>query len=184
MSDEFIVRHCSPTLAGIKTGSLFTYEYMSKDELNHGIRRLNRKLVGKGLRVIPLRVGDKRALIYVFRPSMLEADISKRSSTFILRKCGYETRTADSCVMQLISRLRQQEEFPHEIGLFLGYPPEDVIGFIENKGKYCKCVGTWKVYGDEAKARETFRRFRRCTDHYIQRIASGNTIEQLTVVVN
>ncbi len=26
-------------------------------------------------------------------------------------------------------------DFPHEIGLLLGYPPEDVIGFIENRGQ-------------------------------------------------
>ena len=33
MSEELIVRHCSPTLAGIKTGSLFSSEYSSEDEV-------------------------------------------------------------------------------------------------------------------------------------------------------
>ena len=28
---------------------------------------------------------------------------------------------------------RKIDEFPHDIGLFLGYPPEDVLGFITNK---------------------------------------------------
>ncbi len=40
-------------------------------------------------------------------------------------------------------------QFPHEIGLFLGYPPEDVCGYIRNKGKCQKCTGHWQVYGDE-----------------------------------
>ena len=39
-------------------------------------------------------------------------------------------------------------KFPHEIGIFLGYPLADVAGFIRNKGRNCKCIGTWKVYGD------------------------------------
>ena len=36
----------------------------------------------------------------------------------------------------------------------LGYPAEDVQGFIENETKECKCVGCWKVYGDEEKAKK------------------------------
>lgn len=43
-------------------------------------------------------------------------------------------------------RLQRFEAFPHEIGLFLSYPPEDVRGFIEHKGHESKCEGCWKVY--------------------------------------
>ena len=42
------------------------------------------------------------------------------------------------CIVKLIGRLQENEGFPHEIGLFLGYPPEDVLGFIENKGEFFK----------------------------------------------
>lgn len=44
-------------------------------------------------------------------------------------------------------------EFPHEVGLFLSYPPEDVKGFIDHRANDFKCAGLWKVYGDEEKAR-------------------------------
>ena len=43
-------------------------------------------------------------------------------------------------------------EFPHEVGLFLSYPPEDVKGFIDHRANDFKCAGLWKVYGDEEKA--------------------------------
>lgn len=49
------------------------------------------------------------------------------------------------CVSQLVRRLRRQEDFPHEVGLFLSYPPEDVAGFIANNARRCKCAGLWKV---------------------------------------
>ena len=54
------------------------------------------------------------------------------------------------------SRLAQREDFPHEIGLFLGYPLGDVIGFIKNAGQNCKCVGCWKVYCNECEAIKAF----------------------------
>lgn len=74
-------------------------------------------------------------------------------------------------------------EFPHEIGLFLGYPPEDVCGFIENRAGGYKCVGEWKVYGDADKAKEIFAKYRKCTEVYCAQFAQGKSIERLTVAV-
>lgn len=87
----------------------------------------------------------------------------------------------DSCLVHLRRRLAEGGEFPHEIGLFLGYPPEDVDGFIKNKACGFKCVGCWKVYGDREKAEKTFSRFRKCTEVYYDQWSKGKTIEGLTV---
>jgi len=70
-------------------------------------------------------------------------------------------------------------EFPHEIGLFLGYPVEDVRGFIEQRGKDCKLSGYWKVYGDEQAARRLFHQFDRCRDTARGYIERGMTILEL-----
>ena len=67
MSEELIIRHCSPTLAGLKTGNLFSCTFCTEEELRQDIIALNRKLVPKGLRVLPLRLEGDRALIYVYR---------------------------------------------------------------------------------------------------------------------
>ena len=81
MSDDYLVRHCAPTLAGIKTGSIFTCPYESKDALLHMVRGLNKRLASKGLRILPLRLSEKKALIYIFRPKYLSKkyDTSKIS---------------------------------------------------------------------------------------------------------
>ena len=67
------------------------------------------------------------------------------------------------------------------MGLFLSYPPEDVLGFICNRACNHKCVGCWKVYGDAREARKTFGRYRRCTEIYCARFAQGTTLERLAV---
>ena len=123
MSDEVVIRHCSPTLAGLKTGSLFSYRYDSEDELRRDIRAMNRVLVPKGLRVLSLRCKQGRALIYLYRPSRLGRDLTAPVAAHLLEDRGYPWGDPDLCVVKLIQQLRSQEEFPHEIGLFLGYPP-------------------------------------------------------------
>ena len=183
MSDQVLITQCAPTLAGFKTGSLFTCPYTDRRQLARDLRRLNRMLRSRGLRVIPLLHSQHRALIYVYRPKELAADLSGEVPRQILQQAGYESITANRCVLELIRRLSLREDFPHEIGLFLGYPPEDVQGFIENKGAGYKCVGCWKVYGDEQAARETFDRYRRCTDALCSRWKSGVRMEQLVAAV-
>lgn len=180
MSEEMVVKHCSPTLAGMKTGNMFSCEFKDINEMRESIRRLNRALAKKGIRVIPLRHRENRTLIYVFRPSMLMKDLSDDRACRILEERGYEEETPAKCIVRLMKNLKDSSEFPHEIGLFLGYPPEDVCGFIENKSGACKCVGCWKVYGDEEKAKETFAKYKECAEVYYDRWSKGFTLEGLT----
>lgn len=181
MSDDFIVRNCAPTLAGLKTGSMFSCPFESKDALLNSVRQMNKRLGPKGLRVLPLRFSEKKALIYLYRPKKLRRDLAHTAATELLKQHGYNTASCEKCVVHLVRKLRRQEDFPHEIGLFLGYPPEDVWGFIENKACNCKCVGCWKVYGDEAAARKKFAQYKKCTRVYCDQWAKGKDIERLTV---
>ena len=50
-------------------------------------------------------------------------------------------------------RLQSSLEFPHEIGIFLGYPPADVDGFMHRK-EDCRISGLWKVYDDIREAEQ------------------------------
>ena len=159
MSIDYVIQHAAPTLAGIKTGNLFPCTFASTQDMVRDLREVHRVLVPRGLRLLPLRRKDDRALLYLFRPADLSRDLA-----------GQEAR-----------RLREGEEFPHEIGLFLGYPPEDVAGFMTHRGKNCKCVGCWKVYGDEYAARRRFAAYQSCTANYCRRRAGGASLEGLTV---
>lgn len=175
------MRHCSPTLAGLKAGSMFSCSYSSTEELMDYVESSNRILGPKGIRVVILRCGNGRALIYVFRPKAVRKILENQHVKTILQKRGYRKMQLESCICRLSSRIQQGGEFPHEVGLFLGYPPEDVEGFIENKARNQKCVGTWKVYGDEAAARKKFAMYKRCTHIYCTQWEQGKSIERLTV---
>lgn len=181
VSDELLIRYCSPTLAGLKTGNLFTCAFSERKELAARIRAFNKKLCPKGLRALPLRWQDGRALIYLYRPGRLAQDLKNGSVAALLRRYGYPCGSPERCIATLMHRLRSGAEFPHEIGLFLSYPPEDVQGFIENQAANCKCVGCWKVYGDKAAAERTFRRYKACTDAYYRHWVNGVPVEALAV---
>lgn len=181
MSEELIVRHCSPTLAGLKTGSLFPARFTDENELRNTVRSLNHMLLKKGLRVLPLRYRNGTGLIYVYRPAHLQNDLQDEAAAALLAECGYCGNNAGQCIAQLVKRLQTSEEFPHEIGLFLGYPTVDVQGFIQNKAQNFKCSGLWKVYGDVEQTQKTFALYKKCTRIYCEQWSRGKDIERLTV---
>ena len=181
MSADLIVRYCAPTLAGIKTGSLFAVHSSSDQEVRCDIATLNRKFNSKGIRILPVRVCDSYSLVYLYRPAMLDKDLHDPKAVSILERFGYSMKSSDRCVVDLVRRLKGSAEFPHEIGLFLGYPPLDVEGFIRNPNEGFYEVGYWKVYSDVQSARLSFRRYRRCTEEYGRMLEEGRTLEQLVV---
>lgn len=177
MSERSLIDQCSPTLAGIKTASLFSSICETED-----LRRINRLLSSKGLVAIPLKKNKCSTLIYVFRPMLLKRALREEDTRNFLIGCGYEPDDIRLCIRHLIERLKETD-FPHEIGVFLGYPLEDVKGFIENRGQNYKLLGMWKVYGDPKESAMLFEKYRNCTRSYMRAYENGNTIEQLTVAV-
>ena len=180
MSDEMVVRQCAPTLASIKTGSLFNAPFDTREKMQQSIRRLNQMLKAYGIRVLPLRWKDGKELIYLYRPSRLARDLQDKTAQKLLRECGYTCSDPDQCICNLIMRLSRGNEFPHEIGLFLGYPPKDVEGFMHSRDD-CLLCGLWKVYDNPEGAQEQFRKCRACTSILLSRLQSGSRLDQLAV---
>ena len=180
MPEKMIVSYCAPTLAGVKTANLFSCEYEDCRMLEEEVHLFNQRLQSKNIRMMILGYPRNRALIYVYRPILLRKDLEDVQTKRILKDRGYQTEDIAQCLQHLIERLDGYQEFPHEIGCFLGYPSEDVSGFIEQK-KPCKCVGTWKVYGDVKKANALFETYRKCTCFYERQYDHGISLENLVI---
>lgn len=181
MLDRILIEHCSPALAGLKAANLFRCTISSSEELRKQLILLNRNLNGKGLYLEILRETSKSALILVYRKKMLQSQLDKREVAEFLAGYGYTDRSLESCIARLKKRFGENEEFPHEIGIFAGYPLADVIGFIQNSGQNYKFTGCWKVYHNEGEAKKLFRKFQRCKELYEQMFSVGKSIVQLTI---
>ena len=181
MSEQSFIRNAAPTLAGLKTGSLFPFRYESRTGALRELRSLNRRLAPKGLRLLPLRMSEGFAVLYLYRPAMLREDLQDPAAACLLKEAGYKDCSESACLRELYRRFNREEGFPHEIGLFLSYPPEDVRGFIEHRDQGCKCVGCWRVYGDEQAARCRFAQYKQCTSCYLRQHAQGQPLERLAV---
>lgn len=179
--EKKIIAHCAPTLAGLKTANMFTETFISMEELMGKLEKVNEMLNKKGVFAKIIKVRENRALIYVYRKERLQKDLKKEGVWELLSQYGYTDCELASCLEHLKNRLAEYECFPHEIGVFLDYPLEDVLGFIRHGGKNCKYCGIWKVYSNECETRQLFARYKKCTHVYVKVFARGRTLTQLTV---
>ena len=178
--DDIIIRHCAPALAGLKTANLVSCKIQDACEC---IMKNGKALAKKGIYMTILCEKNENALLYVYRNQRLYEDLNCREARDILIDFGYTSSDTDECIERLKARIQSNPCFPHEIGLFLGYPAPDVKGFIEHKGKDFKCMGYWKVYCNECEARKTFEKYKKCIDVYTRVYLEGASIEKLTVAV-
>jgi transposase len=182
MLERYLIEYCAPTLASMKIASLFCISSISQEELDLYITEYNEKFKEKGLRIILLKK-DGRPLIYVYRIKQLEEYLSQKEIIQFMKKYGYDFQTIEEALEYLKKRILTSKSFPHEIGLFLGYPYGDVIGFIQNKGKNCKCCGHWKVYCNQHESMRLFEKYRKCKMVYQRLWNQGRSILKLTVAL-
>ena len=181
--EAVLVRQCAPTLAGMKPGSIFCFNHSPLEVSRQKVCQWNKQLAPFGLTVQILleRPGSSSVIVFVYRRDRLEQMLSDDAYQSFLAQAGYERTNLDDLLEQLAQRLRTQPEFPHEIGVFLGYPLQDVIGFIENHGRNFTCCGFWKSYGDPAEMQVCFACYRRCIQTYVAMFEQGIPIERLAV---
>lgn len=182
--EEAIVAHCSPTLAGVKPASLFRFRPEDNARFTRRFCELREQFAALGLRLHLLK-GCRRTgsyLVYLYRSQELSELLEQEEHRDFLLSAGYAPwESARECLRQLAARLCLEEEFPHEIGVFLGYPLDDVKGFIAHRGQNYTYCGCWKCYGDPQIARRRFERYHRCTELFRRRFAAGTPITQLIV---
>lgn len=174
--DRLLALHCAPALLGAKPANLMRLSAFQYLVLQPDIRRYQCLLRRRGIRFRVFFHGGG-ALLLAYRPGLLLPRLGHPLSRQLLAQAGYpESRDLRLLLGHLQKRLASGRQFPHEIGLFLGYPPQDVQSFAACQGKNCLLCGYWKVYSDVDRARLLFQQYDLCRDYLWAQVVRGAAI--------
>ena len=178
--EQLLAYHCAPVLLGIKPAGLVSVSLKRFPDFPSLLRRYASYLKRLGISLEVLCSCNRRELLLVYRRGLLRASLSEPEVRRALCREGYPVRQSLSRQLAYLkTRLQNVEGFPHEIGLFLGYPLADVDGFQANRGEHYKLCGYWKVYDDVEKAKALFARYDACKARLCRFLAAGHSISQL-----
>lgn len=177
--ERLIAYHCTPAMAGIKPSSIVSCHKTMFGDAHKQIDKLNSELNGRDIYLEVLFECDKRILLMVYRKSVLERTLTENKVVNFLKGFGYGEGLKTTDKLDILKSRLACDSFPHEIGVFLGYPLHDVFGFIENKGRGGILTGEWKVYENAEEAQKLFNRFSACKRAVLKRIINGKRLSDI-----
>ena len=166
------IYQCAPVLAGLKISNLLIVNRSHSEKAMELVSYF-------GLSAYLLYAAETRAIFLVFNKEKTIKYMEKNENVFFLKSLGYRDISLETVLSEISDKyagyMEQLSAFPDELGIVLGYPTEDVLGYVENEGKDFLLNGYWKVYVDADEKRTLFRSFDEVTESMIRAFRSlGN----------
>ena len=184
MSEEILIRQGAPTLAGIKTGSLFPCPCEDREALLSDIRQLNRRLSSKGLCLLPIRFLAGQALLYLYRPAELRRDLRDAQASELLHQAGYEQRKLRALRSAPCPPLPRERRVSARGRAVSQLPAGGREGLHRSPRKQFQMRGALEGLRRRGKgAGSLFAKYKKCTEIYCALWQNGSKLEQLAVAV-
>ncbi|ABA87331.1 protein of unknown function DUF3793 [Syntrophotalea carbinolica DSM 2380] len=173
----FLALHSAEVLEGVKPANLMTM-HDREHTCGRNLYRLwethAEDLLGvSGFKAKVLSDCGRRRLVLLYSPLLLDELLRRPNVRNFLHKAGYP---AFDKTEQALDELRQRvkhEDFPHEIGLFLGYPLKDVAGFMGWAAIPFSSNGPWRIYGEPSRSLGLANCHKACRSRMAQRLDGG-----------
>ncbi|GAA0730653.1 DUF3793 family protein [Clostridium malenominatum] len=147
-----------PVIQGNKPSCILTF---SKDNKNlYGMWRDYGEefLTRYNVEAFKIKDTGETFTVLFYKKHRLENQIFNSRNISFLNQFGY-TKEMDLGEVLEILKKRYEDFCPHEIGIFLGIPLDDVEAFMHNPKEDFITYGYWKVYYNLEEALETFKAY-------------------------
>lgn len=172
---------CAPFLTGLKISNLFIIQ---NNDNNMAEQIMEKADISYNI----LLTAGQRTTYLLYDRKKLEEYLSNEAVRKLLNDMGYEKAELEDIITRFRCRyagyMSGGTDFPHELGLLLGYPAEDVEGFICNGGKNFLYAGYWKVYENPVEKCRLFERFEAARKNLMQLVLAGVRIEDIIEIYN
>lgn len=173
-----VVTQCAPVLKGVKVSNMVTVEPGAS-------HLVSLYLKDSCVSCMSLYSGCGREILFLYRYKALMDYLKVPRVRQFLEQYGYLDMSVSGVLLRLRKRyvdyVEKHWEFPHELGIILEYPVEDVEGFIRNRGKNCLMERYWKVYHDKERAEQIFMQYDQVREAAMSEIVAGYSLSQVAV---
>ncbi len=173
---------CAPLLTGLKLSNLFIISLENEENF---LEYMDKVVHNVDIEAYRLLEHQGKCIYLLYRRKALESFLFKEDVREFFAKEGYVDFTLDGMLLGFRFRYQKHRlcggEFPHEMGLLLGYPLEDVVGFVKNEGENFLCSGYWKVYANPAEKMTLFGKFQSAEERLLRMLSKGISIKDVIV---
>lgn len=116
-----------------------------------------------------LQQNEVSSKVILYRPALVQHRLHDVPPAILCGTLGYACCiTPEAFVAEIGRRWRERGSIPHEIGLALGYPVKDVLGYMGLQPLACTGCCGWRIYGDPAPSVAMSRACQDATRYAVQ----------------
>lgn len=178
----WLVKLLGPVLMGSKPAEIISFpDYdMNKDRKIEQIKTHFKICKRIDIRVIDVYGGSTKVLFY--NSSSLDRTLKEYRNKKFLLGIGYPRDYDMNDYLDELEGKIRDGNMPHEIGIFLGYPLKDIIGFFGHPALKLTKVKGWRVYGNPRLSDERFEAFSK-DKSYIGRLLESRNFNEVLYMV-
>ncbi|OON99820.1 MAG: hypothetical protein ATN35_10565 [Epulopiscium sp. Nele67-Bin004] len=163
--ENYMLYNLSPVIKGVKPA--ITLSINKSKALYDAWNQMNEQfLVSLGLKSVLLRETSTSIILYIYDEQQLSDVVCVQEVGEFLINLGYNLDNIQAIVDNLIHRYTLFN-CPHELGIFLGIPIDDVKDFMICSDKPCVLCGYWQVYNNVDEAKKIFLAYDKAKDEMI-----------------
>lgn len=171
----YLLYSLAPVIAGFKPSSTINFKSDYR-ELYSQWNLYGKDFIEKlGLNYISLRDQENYIVVLIYKKETLKNYLLQDNNIDFLKRLGYDESKDLEQWLETLKVRYDRYHCPHEIGLFLGIPIEDVIDFMDCTDKKCLMCGYWKVYNDCYKAKKIFNDYDNSKQYVVNSILEGRS---------
>lgn len=161
--DSYLIRLLDligATMVGVKPAELLNIPVNKGGTKNLALEELRVYFLrDKNIKLREIKIQNGRVQVFFYHSNSLDNALCNKVNLRFLRGLGYPQQySVEGYVNYLITRLGSKD-FPHEIGLFLGYPLKDVLGYIGHPSLKLVKINGWKIYGNDKLSNQRYESF-------------------------
>lgn len=181
--ENFLVYNTSLVIAGVKPAVTIAMKKNNK-KLYDNWNDFGKSFVNRiSLKFVELRKSNEAIIVMIYDENVLEKELNQKDHIEFLMNLGYSDKVQVNEYVTTLKSRYEKYHCPHELGLFLGIPFEDVKDFMECTTKKCLLCGYWKVYNDSNKAKMIFSQYDQIKEYTISNMLKGNLSRDLALSI-
>ncbi len=151
------------TLAGVKPAELINVSLSGerKYQWEEGKKVLE---AFDCFKVIEVQEKNFKKQVFFLHREALNNTLCQKPVLLLLKNLNYPSEYSLESYVDLLIQKIKGPSFPHEIGVFLGYPVKDVLGFIGYPSLKLTEIRGWRYYGHRGLSTRTYEKFKKARE--------------------
>ncbi|AGB40464.1 hypothetical protein Halha_0489 [Halobacteroides halobius DSM 5150] len=176
---DCLLRRIGATIMGVKPAELrsINQEQSSWQRCKETLLKYNQ------LEIIEIDIVNGRQKVLFYHTHALEEQLQNKNILKFLKNIGYPKQYSLNKYLERLKKRLQGAEFPHEIGVFFGYPLKDVLGFMGYADLEVTHRGEWKYYGNKKVSLLKQKEFDRAREKFNARLNKIELVEEFHKVI-